>query len=54
MLHTYKFTFVIGLLILSDLRDNHWSSVAEDRGIRLEEDGRKRRRRSSSFLDYWP
>lgn len=41
---TYQFAFVVGLIILSKLRNGDIGIVVADGGIGLEEDKRERRR----------
>jgi hypothetical protein len=48
---TYKLALIVGLIILADLGNDHLCIVIRNTGSGLEEDERKRWRRSTCFFD---
>lgn len=49
---TYKFAFIVDSAILGNLGNGHVFVEPSDRGARLDEDGRIRRRLAASLPDY--
>lgn len=51
--HIYQFSLIVRLVILRNLWNDDWLTVAMDTGVWLEEDERKRRRLASGFPYYF-